>query len=182
MRKNRSEMVALLLELGADPSATDAFGVPPALYAAAPNVDRRVIEILSRRGATDVFSALALGDEATAARLLNENSGIIAPGGASAGALHLTAKRGDVRGVKWLLAHGADPNARWSHWDAEVTPLHPAALHGHAAIVRLLLDAGADPNICDSKHDGDALSWAEHGGQPGIVEILKAHAGKSGGV
>ncbi len=178
VRKNRSEMVALLLELGADPAATDAFGVPPALYAAAPNVDRRVIEILSRRGATDVFSALALGDEATAARLLNENSGIIAPGGASAGALHLTAKRGDLRGVKWLLAHGADPNARWSHWDAEVTPLHPAALHGHAAIVRLLLDAGADPNICDSKHDGDALSWAEHGGQPGIVDILKAHAAK----
>jgi len=179
VRKNRSEMVALLLELGADPAATDAFGVPAALYAAAPNVDRRVIEILNRRGASDVFSALALGDEVTAARLLDENRGIIEPGGASAGALHLMAKRGDVRAVKWLLEHGADPNARWSHWDAEVTPLHLAALQGHAAVVRVLLEASADPNVHDSKHDGDAMSWAEHGGQTKIVEILQAHAGKS---
>jgi ankyrin repeat protein len=92
------------------------------------------------------------------------------------GALHLMAKRNDVAAVRWLLDHGADPNARWAHWDAEVTPLHLAASQGHAEIVRLLLAAGADPSIRDSKHDGDAIGWADHVHQSQIVQILKAHA------
>jgi ankyrin repeat protein len=174
VRMNRPEMVVLLLELGADPTATDAFGVPAAGYAADPNVDRRVIESLTSRGTRDVFSALALGDEATAARLLSADPGIIEPGGASAGALHLVAKRGDVSGVKWLLDHGANPNARWSHWEAELTPLHLAAMHGHADVVRLLLSAGADPTIHDSEHDSDAMGWAEFFRHPDIVGILRA--------
>ena len=29
--------------------------------------------------------------------------------------------------VKWLLDHGANPNAPLGHWDADVTPLHLAA-------------------------------------------------------
>jgi ankyrin repeat protein len=178
VRKGRAEMVALLLELGADPAAVDAAGMPAAAYAAAPEVDRRVLEALARGGVTDVFSALALGDETAAARLLGG-------GGVPAGALHLAAKRGDARAVRWLLARGADPNARWSHWGAEVAPLHLAAAQGHAAVVRLLLDAGADPRVRDGAHDGDAAGWAEHGRVPPaagwreIVRMLEAHAGRA---
>jgi ankyrin repeat protein len=173
-RINRPEMVSLLLDLGADPSATDAAGASAFAYAAAPNVDRRVIEALTSRGRIDLFSALALGDEATAARLLAEQGGRI-----DAGTLHMVAKRGDMRAVKWLLDRGADPNARWSHWNAEVTPLHLAILGNHAEIVRLLLAAGADPTIHDSMHDGDAMDWAEFFQHREIVEMLKAHGAKS---
>ncbi len=81
--------------------------------------------------------------------------------------------------MEWLLDHGADPNARWSHWDAEVTPLHLAVLGGHAEIVRLLLHAGADPRIRDSKHDSDAIGWAEFFQRPDIVKMLQARAGDS---
>lgn len=132
VRMNRPEMVALLLDLGADPAATDGLGIPASVYAAAPEVDREVVETLTRRGGVDLFGALVLGDDQTAARLFGE-------GGASPGVLHMLAKRGDARGVRWLLDHGADPNARWGHWDAEVTPLHLAAAQGHADVVRLLL-------------------------------------------
>jgi ankyrin repeat protein len=178
VRMNRPEMVALLLDLGADPAATDAAGVPAAVYAAAPDVDRPVIEALTRRGAgaMGIFGALALGDEATAARLIERD-------GTEAGVLHLLAKRGDERAVRWLLDRGTDPNARWSHWDAQVTPLHLAAANGHVEVVRLLLDAGADPEIRDSKHDGDAEGWAEHGRTPPspraskVVELLRRHGG-----
>ena len=83
------------------------------------------------------------------------------------------AKRNDAAAVKWLLEHGADPNARWAHWDAEVTPLHLAASQGHGEIVRMLVAAGADPGIRDSKHDSDAIGWAEFFKHPEIVEILK---------
>ena len=47
--------------------------------------------------------------------------------------------------VQWLLDRGADPNARWSHWDSEVTPLHLAVLGGHPEIVRLLVGARGRP-------------------------------------
>jgi ankyrin repeat protein len=60
---NRAEMVALLLALGADPDATDDAGGTVALYAASPNVGRYVFEALPHHGRTDVFTALAAGDE-----------------------------------------------------------------------------------------------------------------------
>jgi ankyrin repeat protein len=175
VRRNRPQIVALLLELGADAAATDAYGVTAAGYAAAPEVGRDVIEILARRGRLDLFSALALGDEETAGRFLDERGSAQADG-----ALHLLAKRGEERAVRWLLDRGADPNARWSHWDASVTPLHLAAAQGHVGVVRLLLAAGADPSVRDSKHGGDAAGWAEHGRVPPapnaqeVVRILTA--------
>ena len=75
--------------------------------------------------------------------------------------------------VDRLLDRGADPNGRWDHWDARVTPLHLAALGGHAEVVRMLLAAGADPGIRDSKHDGDAAGWAEHGAAGNWREIIE---------
>jgi ankyrin repeat protein len=184
---NRQEMIALLLELGADPLAVDGSGQPVAIHATAPDTDRRVMEKIRemtsaeltsaarghrppRGGPIDLVALLALGDWDTAAQLLRENAGLIDPGG---GVLHLMAKRNDVAAVKWLLDQGADPNGRWAHWDAEVSPLHLAASRGHTEVVRLLLGAGADPSIRDSKHDGDAIGWAEFFQQPEIVRILR---------
>jgi ankyrin repeat protein len=103
---------------------------------------------------------------------LHRNAGLIEPSG---GVLHLMAKRNDVAAVKWLLNHGTDPNGRWAHWDADVTPLHLAAQQGHVEIVRLLLAAGANPSIRDSKHDGDAIGWADFFRRPEIVQLLKDH-------
>jgi len=187
--KNRQEMIALLLELGADPLAVDGSGQPVAIYATEPDTDRRVMEkvramtaaelISAARGhrpprgnTVDLLALLALSEWDTAAQLLRESPGLIAPGG---GVLHLMAKRNAVAAVRWLLEHGADPNGRWAHWDADVTPLHLAARHGHADSVRLLLDAGADPSIRDSKHDADAIGWAEFFKQADIARMLKPH-------
>src|SRR5712671_524107 len=86
--RNRPEMVALLLELGADPLATDGSGYPAAAYATDPDVDRSVMEMIRARSGSDLFTAVALGDWEVAARLLNANPGTAAPGGASAGVLH----------------------------------------------------------------------------------------------
>ena len=177
--RNRPEMVALLLELGADPLGTDGTGYPAAAYATNPDVDRSVMEMIRARvGTTDLFTDLALGDWDSAARLLRENPDVARPGGASSGVLHLMAKRNSVAAVKWLVDHGVDPNARWDHWDAEVTPLHLAILGNHPEVVRLLLAAGADPTIRDTKHKASATEWAEFFGHKEIVRILTAHEAK----
>lgn len=178
--RNRPEMVALLLELGADPLATDGTGYSAAAYATQPDVDRSMMEMIRARvGTTDLFTNLALGDWDSAERLLRENPDIVKPGGDNNGMLHLMAKRNNVVAVKWLLEHGVDPSARWSHWDAEVTPLHLAILGKHPQVVRVLLAAGADPTIRDSKHKANAMEWADFFGHWEIVRILTAHEPKS---
>jgi ankyrin repeat protein len=158
-----------------------------ASYARTTEVDRRVMDEIrrltmaelvsaergdrpSRGGPLDLVATLALGDWETAARLVRDNPELLGSGGA----LHLMAKRNDVPAVRWLLERGADPNARWAHWDAEVTPLHMAAWGGGEEVARLLLAAGADPSIRDSKHHGDALDWAEHFGRAEIRRLLPA--------
>jgi len=184
---NRQEMISLLLDLGADPLAVDGGGQSVAVYARSPHTDHKVMEKIRamtsaeltsalrghrapRGGPMDLVALLSLGEWKTAAELLRENPGLIEPAG---GVLHLMAKRNDAAAVKWLLDHRADPNGRWAHWDAEVTPLHLAASQGHREIVRMLVAAGADPRIRDSKHDSDAIGWAEFFKRPEIVEIFK---------
>jgi ankyrin repeat protein len=195
VRMNRPEMVSLLLELGADPLAVDGGGQPAATYASSADVDRPVMEAIrrmtsaelksaergdrpARAGMMDLVAVVALGDWETAELLLKDDPAILKAGGAGVGALHLMAKRGDARGVKWLLDHGADPNARWSHWEADVTPLHLAVMQDHPDVVRLLLDAGADPTIRDTQHDSDPLGWAEFFGRVEIVQILRQQVAK----
>jgi ankyrin repeat protein len=118
----------------------------------------------------DLVAAAALRDWEMASKISSANRQVIDKGGA----LHLLSKRGDPVAMEWLLKHGANPDALWSHWDSEVTALHLAVMQGHIEIVRLLLDAGANPRIRDSKHDGDARGWAEFFKRPEIVALLSA--------
>jgi ankyrin repeat protein len=118
----------------------------------------------------NLVAAVALRTWDTAAAILAAHATLNAHGGA----LHLLAKRGDAIGVKWLLERGANANALWPHWDAQVTALHLAALSGATEVARELLDAGADPRVRDSKHDSDALGWARFFNQATIVRILSS--------
>jgi ankyrin repeat protein len=189
VQKERPRIVALLLDLGADLLATDASGESAVTYATTPAADlelmRRIRSLTlaeidsAERGhrpprarLNDLVAALALGDHATVERLLDVHPELL-----DAGALHLMAKRGDNSAVRWLLARGADPSARWAHWDAVLTPLHLAVAQGHADVVRVLLDSGADASVHDTKHDGDVRDWAEHFGQQEIVRLLDTRAG-----
>jgi len=191
--RDRPEMVSLLIDLGADPLAVDGDGMPVAAYATTPQADRPIMEKIrtmsaneivsadrgrrhARSGTLDLLAVLSLGDWAAAERFLRDDPHLLEPGGAGFGTLHLAAKRNDSAAARWLLAHGADPSARWAHWDSDVTPLHLAVLANHPEMVTLLVNAGADPRIRDTKHDSDAIGWAEFFERPGLVEILNAQA------
>jgi ankyrin repeat protein len=189
VRRSQRNMVSLLVELGADPLGVDGSGYAAPLYATSPDVDRPVLEAIhamasaeltsARRGRRkpqlrmlDLLAFLALGDLEGADRLWSAQSEESGARESRDGLLHVMSKRGDVRPVEWLLEHGVDPDVRWAHWDAEVTPLHLAALGGHADVARALLSRGADPRIRDSKHDSDAIGWAEHFGRSDIARLM----------
>lgn len=190
VQKQRPEMVALLLDLGADPLGTDGSGYTAALNATSPGVDRQVMHAIrtmllaemrsADRGVRmpqvdvmDLVALLALRDWTDAERLLQAAPHLAASSDGKVSALHLMAKRGDADAVRWLLAHGADPNAGWMHYDARVTALHLACFGDSVDVARELLAAGADPRIRDDKHEGDARGWAEHFGARRILEALE---------
>ena len=62
--------------------------------------------------------------------------------------------------ARWLLAQGANPNAR-SGAPSRHTALHSAAWGGDLKMVQLLIDAGADPSIKDDQYEATAIGWAE---------------------
>jgi ankyrin repeat protein len=156
IRMQRQEMVKLLIELGADPLATDGDGHTAASYAHDPRTDRAAMEAIRPR---NQIASLALHEFEP---LPDED-----------GALHLMARRGDAEAVAWLLDRGADPDALWSHWSAQVTALHLAALFGHVDVIRTLFEHGADRTIHDSEHDSDPYGWAEHVGQQDAAALLR---------
>lgn len=202
VRMKRPRMVALLIQLGADPLAVDAIGQPAAEYPDVPGQDIPAMQAIRRmtlaeldsadRGrrrprisVMDLAAALCLGDLRTADILwtIDEcergfgDRAETPPRLSRSAILHVMAKRGETDAVRWLLDRGADVNAKWIGWDTKATPLHVAASRGHGDIVRLLLAAGADPEIHDSVHDSDAFGWAEYFGQVDMVRLLREARG-----
>lgn len=171
-------MVQLLLDLGADFNAHNDAGYTASINAMGSNADAPILERYRDRSdaapSTRIFACLALNDVAGADAIFREHPQSLMWNNLG-GHLHLMAKRGNAAGVRWYLEHSADPNTLWSHYDAMVTPLHMAAWGGHADVAKVLLDFGADPKIKDTKHDADALGWAEFFGRLEVVRVLKDH-------
>jgi len=142
------EIVALLLERGADPDLPDAQGETP-LHAAVREGRTEVVRLLvahvkeiNARG-PDGKSALTLAREKGDAETVR----ILTKGGASiAGDTRLLFEAlgaRDVEKVRELLAAGMDPNAH----DAEGRPaLYRALCRSKPELAQLLLERGADPN------------------------------------
>jgi ankyrin repeat protein len=188
---NRTAMVHLLLELGADPLAVDGSAMPVAAYATNPDIDLPVMQRIHAMtlaefdsaarghrppnvGVMDLVAAIALRGWEHATAIVGANPKVIDHGGA----LHLLARRGDTTGVKWLLDRKANPDAMWAHWDADVTALHLCAFSGATDVARVLLEAGADPRIRDSKHTSDAVGWAGFFKRTEMIRLLQAHGGR----
>ena len=128
VRQRRVHLVAVLLELGADPS-------PP----------------LSRRGGSynqSLMSLAAMAQGPHMTEMLLEYGMPIS----GTGALHTAACHGRLDTMRLLLQHGADVNETlgeaWDNW----TPLHFAASRGEVDAMKLLEQSGAQSDVED--HDG----------------------------
>jgi ankyrin repeat protein len=78
----------------------------------------------------------------------------------------------DLDGVRWLLEHGADPNAV-SAWGDRA--LHHALARGNALpLLEALLDAGADPSLGNPRHkDLSAVAIAARMGRADALDAFE---------
>jgi uncharacterized protein len=90
--------------------------------------------------------------------------------------LHLAVEQNQIEAAKLLLDAGADVDPQ--NKDG-MTPLMIAASHGNLEMVRALLAKGANPAKTD--YTGrDAVSWAQDGHRPAVIDTLTRAAGAKG--
>jgi ankyrin repeat protein len=177
--KNRPDIVRLLLDLGADPNATDAIGATALTTAAQESADPAIVAMLRQAGAKlDFMAAVNLKRYDLAEAMLREDPSRIRPDGRDTIALHLAVAKKNADTVRWLLAHGVDVNAKRVMWDCNLTALHMTAETGAIDIARILLDAGADPDIRDDKYDATVLGWAEFCDQKQVAQLIRERGGR----
>lgn len=102
-------------------------------------------EAFARLGDREMLAALAESDPAVA----RSNAVLMAA---------VEARRHEL--VRWLLAMGADANARASAQSGQ-SALHTAAWNGDLDMVQLLVEHGADLHARDSEHNEPPRGWAE---------------------
>jgi ankyrin repeat protein len=77
-------------------------------------------------------------------------------------------------GVRWLLAHGADPNAEsaWGHRALH----HAVGRDSRLAMFEALLDSGADPSLPAPSMEGrSAVAVAARAGRADVLELFRRH-------
>jgi ankyrin repeat protein len=86
--------------------------------------------------------------------------------------LHRKLDWADLRGVRWLLDHGADPNAVSAWGDRG---LHHALARGNALpLLETLLDSGANPSLPAPRRDGlTGVAMAAHAGRADALQLFR---------
>jgi ankyrin repeat protein len=142
-----------LLDLGASIDAKDRWGSSPIDTM---NSMPLVRHLIARGAAASPRDYARLGDVDTLERLYEDDPSI-----ARLDSVMLAAVDGSqYELVEWLLARGANPNAR-ADAQSRQTALHTAAWNGDLRMVQLLVAAGADPSLHDEEHDTTPQHWAE---------------------
>ncbi len=145
---NHAALTKLMLENGADPNDGES------LHHSAENLFTECLDLLLAHG----------GD-------LNkpDNDDHSTP-------LYFVLQYGGLKGIPWLLDHGADPNAKSGELGR--TALHAAAARGcNDSILQMLIDHGVKVNAKD-KVGSSALMIAEAKKKKRVVEFLRNNSGK----
>ncbi|XP_057661824.1 uncharacterized protein LOC130897163 isoform X11 [Diorhabda carinulata] len=173
----QEEVVKLLVQHGASVNVQSQNGFTPLYMAAQENHDN-VVKYLLANGANqslsteDGFTPLAVAmqqghDKVVTVLLENDTRGKI-----RLPALHIAAKKDDVKAAKLLLENEHNPDVTSK---SGFTPLHIASHYGNQQIANLLIQKGADVNYA-AKHNITPLHVAAKWGKSNMVALLLEHA------
>jgi ankyrin repeat protein len=147
-----------LLALGASIDAKDRWGAAP--IDAMSRLGARGMDLVSHliaRGAPASPKEYArLGDMVTLSAMVEKDPAVARLDVVMMGAVEFR----HHALVEWLLAHGANVNAR-AEAQSRQTALHSAAWNGDLRMVQILIAAGADSTLIDEEHEGTPQQWAE---------------------
>jgi len=153
VRAGHSELARLLVEGGADLTATDRDGLTALAWA----------KRLEKNDLVQLFGDAGAED--------SKNTG-----GSAFHRLMRAAAAGDLAAVREAVAAGADANGWEKAERTGKSPLMAAAEHGHAEIISELLQAGADANGAGADESSAAgitpLMLAAKNGHAAAVEVL----------
>ncbi|XP_045463228.1 ankyrin-2-like isoform X3 [Harmonia axyridis] len=169
----QEEVVKLLVQHGASVNVQSQNGFTPLYMAAQENHDN-VVKFLLANGANqslsteDGFTPLAVAmqqghDKVVTVLLENDTRGKV-----RLPALHIAAKKDDVRAAKLLLENDHNPDVTSK---SGFTPLHIASHYGNQPIANLLIQKGADVNY-SAKHNITPLHVAAKWGKSNMVSLL----------
>jgi ankyrin repeat protein len=183
-----TDIVAYLIEKGANPNLKDKNGITP-LYCAAQGGNLEVLKLLTSAGAqrnVPVTTRLKFEDNPEVLKLIGNEAGNAAQNNQVAALKYLletgseisrdisplifAAQNGHTAVIELLLQFGADVNTQ--HRDIKITALHMAAENGHKKIVKLLLKKGANPSL-ESASGKTPDHYAELNGFTEIAYLLR---------
>ncbi|XP_060520918.1 ankyrin-3-like isoform X3 [Cylas formicarius] len=171
----QEEVVRLLVQNGASLNVQSQNGFTPLYMAAQENHDT-VVRYLLSKGANqtlateDGFTPLAVAmqqghDKVVAVLLENDTRGKV-----RLPALHIAAKKDDVKAAALLLQNDHNPDVTSK---SGFTPLHIAAHYGNDKVASLLYEKGANVNYT-AKHNITPLHVASKWGKINMVTLLVA--------
>ncbi len=170
--ENSTDMISVLIDVGAQIEAKDSFGYTPLVYAAqrgnadvvnlllSKNADipieppngRRLLSFCAQNGLKDLLKkAIEKGAD------IKVN-----------GLLHSAASNGQNEIIQMLLSLNMDVNQRSRGW----TPLHYASYNGHCSTIELLLARGTDIHARTDGMGQSAANLADENEKKDSVEFL----------
>lgn len=177
VEQRASELVELLLELGADPQTSRGGGLSALALARWLREDASEEHIEAAGAQRDLSFLLVSGELDGAREVVRKDASLVRAGGAWDKLLHAVSLYGLADAAQVLLEGGADPNATHTclgldEWLAEVPPLFLAAGKGSASVARRLLDHGARVDEPAMRARLTPLHVAAFRGWSPVVELL----------
>lgn len=180
-----SDLLAMLLDHGADPTARNADGDTPYLVALL-SANQAALELLEARGIRDepspdaaFFAACARNDAGAIQMALHADpTALTRLGAKGAELMRQFAEQGNLAGLIGLLSAGFPADG-----DSDATPLHFACFHGQLEAARLLIGHGSPLDTIDPWHSASPLQWAafasiharrEDGKYPEVAKLVIA--------
>jgi serine/threonine-protein phosphatase 6 regulatory ankyrin repeat subunit B len=177
LERRLSDMSALLLELGANPSHAGARGLSALAFAHLAGDEAMRAELAARGVADDLSACVVRGDFERARALLAAEPGALHAGGSHARLLPALVQLDGAGAVAFLLAASADPAAAlpcldFDEWVDSWPALLLAARARSRRCAELLLDAGADLDARAPRSRSTALHVAAASSAEDLVELL----------